>query len=65
MLVGHWGCPTLTAEVLDRAPRLRLFAYAAGTVKWQVTDAVFERGHRGHVGRGRERGAGGGVHGRR
>src|SRR3954471_3162173 len=44
VLVGHWGCPTLTAEVLDRAPALRLFAYGAGTVKWQVTDAVFERG---------------------
>jgi phosphoglycerate dehydrogenase-like enzyme len=44
VLVGHWGCPTLTPEVLDRAPGLRLFAYAAGTVKWQVTDAVFERG---------------------
>lgn len=44
VLVGHWGCPTLTADVLVRAPRLRLFAYGAGTVKWQVTDAVFERG---------------------
>lgn len=44
VLVGHWGCPTLTAEVLERAPRLRLFAYAAGTVKWQVTDAVWRRG---------------------
>jgi phosphoglycerate dehydrogenase-like enzyme len=43
VLVGHWGCPTLTAEVLEAAPRLRLFAYAAGTVKWQVTDAVWER----------------------
>lgn len=43
ILVGHWGCPTLTAEVLARAPRLRLFAYAAGTVKWQVTDAVWAR----------------------
>lgn len=44
VLVGHWGCPTLTAPVLDLAPDLRLFAYAAGTVKWQVTDAVWERG---------------------
>lgn len=44
ILVGHWGCPTLTGAVLDRAPRLRLFAYGAGTVKWQVTDAVFARG---------------------
>lgn len=44
VLVGHWGCPTLTSEVLDDAPGLRLFAYAAGTVKWQVTDAVWDRG---------------------
>jgi phosphoglycerate dehydrogenase-like enzyme len=44
VLVGHWGCPTLTSEVLARAPQLRMFAYAAGTVKWQVTDAVWERG---------------------
>ena len=43
VLVGHWGCPTLTGEVLVAAPRLRLFAYAAGTVKWQVTDAVWTR----------------------
>jgi len=43
VLVGHWGCPTLTGDVLVAAPRLRLFAYAAGTVKWQVTDAVWAR----------------------
>lgn len=43
VLVGHWGCPTLTEEVMAAAPRLRLFAYAAGTVKWQVTDAVWAR----------------------
>lgn len=43
VLIGHWGCPTLTPEVLAVAPRLRVFAYAAGTVKWQVTDAVWER----------------------
>ncbi len=42
VLIGHWGCPTLTAEVVALAPGLRLFAYAAGTVKWQVTDAVWE-----------------------
>ncbi|MEO6469085.1 MAG: hydroxyacid dehydrogenase [Acidimicrobiia bacterium] len=44
ILVGHWGCPTLTPEVMALAPRLALFAYGAGTVKWQVTDAVWERG---------------------
>lgn len=43
VLLGHWGCPTLTADVLALAPRLECFAYAAGTVKWQVTDAVWER----------------------
>ena len=43
ILVGHWGCPTLTGDVLARAPRLALFAYGAGTVKWQVTDDVFAR----------------------
>ncbi len=43
VIVGHWGCPTLTEEVLAAAPRLALFAYAAGTVKWQVTDAVWSR----------------------
>lgn len=41
IIVGHWGTPTLTAEVLERSPRLQMFAYAAGTVKWQVTDAVW------------------------
>jgi phosphoglycerate dehydrogenase-like enzyme len=44
VLLGHWGCPPLTADALARAPALRLFVYAAGTVKWQVTDAVWERG---------------------
>src|SRR5262245_19839239 len=44
IIVGHWGCPTLTADVLDRARNLRLLAYAGGTVKWQVTDAVWDRG---------------------
>ncbi len=43
VLLGHWGCPTITTEVLDRAPALRMFVYAAGTVKWQVTDAVWAR----------------------
>ena len=43
VLLGHWGCPTLDAGVLECAPRLKMFAYAAGTVKWQVTDAVWDR----------------------
>ena len=42
VLLGHWGCPTLTPEVIALAPQLKLFAYAAGTVKWQITDAVWD-----------------------
>lgn len=44
VLVGHWGCPTLTAEALALAPHLQVLAYGAGTVKWQVTDALWDRG---------------------
>ena len=46
VIVGHWGCPPLDAEMLDRAPRLGLFAYAAGTVKMTLTNAVWNRGIR-------------------
>ena len=43
VILGHWGCPPLDAAMLDRAPRLGLFAYAAGTVKMTLTDAVWDR----------------------
>ncbi len=43
VIVGHWGCPPLDAAMLDRTPRLGLFAYAAGTVKMTLTDAVWDR----------------------
>jgi len=43
IVIGHWRCPPLDAAMLEQAPRLRLFAYAAGTVKDIVTDAVFDR----------------------
>ncbi len=46
VIVGHWGCPPLDADMLDQAPRLGLFAYAAGTVKMTLTDAVWDRGIR-------------------
>jgi phosphoglycerate dehydrogenase-like enzyme len=46
ILLTGWACPPLTAEVLDRAPRLRLVAHAAGTVKLHVTEACFARGLR-------------------
>ena len=44
VLLGHWGCPPLDEAFLDRMPTLRLFAYAAGTVKEIVTPAVWRRG---------------------
>lgn len=46
ILVTGWGCPTINAEVLRAAPRLKLIAHAAGTVKYTLDDAVYERGIR-------------------
>ena len=43
ILLGHWGCPKLDEAFLDTMPRLRLFAYAAGTVKGIVTPSVWAR----------------------
>ena len=43
VLLGHWGCPPITTAVLDRAPQVGLFAYAAGTVKDTVDPGVFDR----------------------
>ena len=46
ILLTGWGCPPLSAAVLDRAPKLRLIAHCAGTVKEMVTPACWERGLR-------------------
>jgi phosphoglycerate dehydrogenase-like enzyme len=44
VLVTGWGCPHISAEVLASAPRLRLIAHAAGTVKSFIDPAVYARG---------------------
>ncbi|GAA1578755.1 MULTISPECIES: hydroxyacid dehydrogenase [Kribbella] len=44
VLLTGWGCPRITAEVLDAAPKLRAVVHAAGTVKTFVDPVVFERG---------------------
>jgi phosphoglycerate dehydrogenase-like enzyme len=44
VLLGHWGCVALDEAFLARAPRLRMLAYAAGTVRDTVTPATFARG---------------------
>jgi phosphoglycerate dehydrogenase-like enzyme len=43
VLLGHWGCARLDAPFLDRAPRLRMLAYAAGTLREVVTPETFAR----------------------
>ncbi|MFJ9054980.1 hydroxyacid dehydrogenase [Streptomyces sp. NPDC102409] len=43
VLFTGWGCPPLTAEVLERLPRLRTVVHAAGSVKHHITDACWER----------------------
>src|SRR5690606_41777974 len=44
VLVTGWGCPPLTAEVLDRAPALRAIVHAGGSVRQHVTEACWRRG---------------------
>ncbi|BCJ37727.1 2-hydroxyacid dehydrogenase [Actinocatenispora thailandica] len=46
ILVTSWGQPRLSAELLDLAPRLRLVAHTGATVKFFVTDELFDRGVR-------------------
>jgi phosphoglycerate dehydrogenase-like enzyme len=46
VLLGHWGCSRIDDAFLDRAPRLRMLAYAAGTMRDIVTPATFARVHR-------------------
>jgi phosphoglycerate dehydrogenase-like enzyme len=44
IVVGSWGCNVLDDALLARMPKLRLLAYAAGTVKTTVTPATWEHG---------------------
>jgi phosphoglycerate dehydrogenase-like enzyme len=44
ILVTGWGCPVVSRDVLAGAPRLRLIAHAAGTVKYTLDPAVYEAG---------------------
>ena len=44
VLVTGWGCPRISSEVLAAAPRLRLVAHAAGTVKTLIDPIAYERG---------------------
>ncbi|MGH0034215.1 MAG: hydroxyacid dehydrogenase [Myxococcota bacterium] len=46
VLLTSWGCPPLDASLLDRAPKLRFVAHAAGSVKSFATPALWARGIR-------------------
>ena len=44
VLLASWGLAELSGKVLESADSLGLVAYAAGSVRYFVTDALFERG---------------------
>ncbi len=43
VLLAHWGCVRIDAALLARAPRLRMVAYAAGTVKDSIAPEAFDQ----------------------
>lgn len=44
IVLGGWGCSVFDDALVARMPRLRLLAYAAGTVKHTVTPALWAQG---------------------
>lgn len=42
VLLGHWGCPYVDVAVLERAPHVGLFAYAAGTLRDTLDPQVLD-----------------------
>ncbi|MGV8853344.1 MAG: hydroxyacid dehydrogenase [Devosia sp.] len=44
ILITGWGCPMISADVVKAAPRLKLIAHAAGTVKYTLDPAVYAAG---------------------
>jgi phosphoglycerate dehydrogenase-like enzyme len=46
VFITGWGTPAIDERILDHAPRLKLIAHSAGTVKQMVSEAVYDRGIR-------------------
>jgi phosphoglycerate dehydrogenase-like enzyme len=44
VLLTGWGCPRITPEVLDAAPKLQAILHAAGSVKSIIAPEAFDRG---------------------
>ena len=43
-LVTCWGSPSITDEVLEAAPELRIISHSAGSIRTYIHEGVFERG---------------------
>jgi len=43
VLITSWGCPELTAERLDAAPKLRAVLHCAGSVRPLVSEEIWQR----------------------
>lgn len=44
IIISGWGMPRLTTDRLDQADHLKLIIYGASSVKYFLTDEVFDRG---------------------
>jgi len=44
VLITSWGCPRIDERLIDQAPRLRLIAHLAGSVKGFIDEAIWRRG---------------------
>ena len=44
VLITSWGCPRINEEVIEAAPRLKLIAHLAGSVKGFIDDSAWRRG---------------------
>lgn len=46
VIFSGWGAPRMDAEFLSHVPKLRAIFYAGGSVRYFITDAVWQRGIR-------------------
>lgn len=46
VIFSGWGAPRMDAEFLDHLPKLRAIFYAGGSVRYFITDVVWQRGIR-------------------
>jgi phosphoglycerate dehydrogenase-like enzyme len=44
VILSGWGCPTFTEDLLQAASHLKAIFYGAGSIRYFVTEALWERG---------------------